>query len=243
MITDTFLACTSACALQSSCFFWIKPIMKNQHVYGGSIKKTFFALKKEADFFRFYRGFIPALLKSSIGRTSDITIYKYLQQHYDKSKELSSIIGGISSSTVKVVIMPLDTISNTLQVHGKNGYKHLKGNFYRGTIAYAILHSTNSALWLLNYSYFKEHKPFINENLNYIYTGLSSSLVSDLVVNPLRVIKTNKQAFSNDKSYTELITRLKGSFYRGFGIRLILNAFNSGLFVLLWQNMEKHISS
>ena len=243
MITDTFLACTSACALQSSCFFWIKPIMKNQHVYGDSIKKTFFALKKEADFFRFYRGFIPALLKSSIGRTSDITIYKYLQQHYDKSKELSSLVGGITSSVIKVSIMPLDTISNTLQVHGKNGYKHLKGNFYRGTIAYAILHSTNSTLWLLNYSYFKEHKPFKNENLNYIYTGFASSLISDLIINPIRVIKTNKQAFSNDRTYIEIIKNLNGSFYRGLGVRLMLNALNGSMFVLLWQNMERNIFS
>lgn len=243
MIAETFMACTSACALQSSCFFWIKPIIKNQHVYGGTIKETFTALRKDVDIFRFYRGFIPALLKSSIGRTSDITIYNYLQQKYDKNNELSSFLGGITSSVIKVAIMPLDTISNTLQVHGKYGYKHIRGNLYRGTFAYAGIHSLNSSLWLLNYSYFKEHKPFKNENLNHIYTGLSCSLVSDLVVNPLRVIKTNKQAFSNNKSYTEITKRLKGSFYRGFSIRLIFNALNSGLFVLLWKNIEKGISS
>ena len=243
MITETFLSCASACALQSSCLFWIKPIMKNQHVYGGSIKDTFNALRDNPDFFRFYRGFLPALLKSSIGRTSDITIYKYVQLYYGQSKELSSLIGGVCSSSVKVAIMPLDTISNTFQVHGKDGYKHIKGNLYRGTVAYAGVHSVNSTIWLLNYSYFKEHKPFTNENFNHMYTGLSCSLVSDLIVNPLRVIKTNKQAFSNDKSYSELISRLKGSFYRGLRMRLILNALNSSLFVLLWQNMEKQISS
>ncbi len=233
MITETFLSCASACALQSSCLFWIKPIMKNQHVYGGSIRDTWNALRENPDFFRFYRGFFPALLKSTIGRTSDITIYKYVQQYYGQSKELSSVIGGVSSSTVKVAIMPLDTISNTLQVHGKDGFKHIKGNLYRGTIAYGAIHSINSSLWLLNYSHFKEHKLFTNENFNYIYTGFCCSMISDLVINPLRVIKTNKQAFSNDKSYIELVKRLKGSFYRGFGVRLILNALNGSLFVFL----------
>ena len=243
MILETFMSCASACAMQSSLLFWIKPIMKNQHVYGGSISKTFTALKNDPDFFRFYRGFTPALLKSSLGRTSDITIYKYVQKHYGQSKEIASLVGGISSSTVKVAIMPLDTISNTLQVHGKNGNKHLKGNLYRGTLAYGAIHSTNSSLWLLNYSYFKEHKPFLNDNLNHIYTGFTCSLISDLIINPLRVIKTNKQAFSNDKGYLEIIQRLKGSFYRGFGLRLMLNALNGSLFVLLWQNMEQKITS
>ena len=114
---------------------------------------------------------------------------------------------------------------------------------YRGTIAYAILHSTNSTLWLLNYSYFKEHKPFKNQNLNYIYTGFASSLISDLIINPIRVIKTNKQAFSNDKTYIEIIKNLNGSFYRGLGMRLMLNALNGSMFVLLWQNIEKNIFS
>lgn len=243
MITETFIACTSACALQSSCFFWIKPIMKNQHVYGGSIKDTFQALKKNPDFFRFYRGFTPALLKSSIGRTSDITIYKYMDEKFKTSKEIAAITGGILSSSIKVTIMPLDTISNTLQVHGKNGIKHLKGNLYRGTLAYASIHSVNSSLWLLNYSYFKEHKPFKNNNFNHIYTGFTCSLISDLVINPLRVIKTNKQVFSDNTPYMELIKNLKGLFYRGFAMRLILNALNGSMFVLFWQNMENKISS
>lgn len=243
MIVETFISCASACALQSSFLFWIKPVMKNQHVYGGSIKQTFTALRRDPDKFRFYRGFTPALLKSTIGRTSDISIYKYTQEHLNHNEQVASVIGGVCSSFVKVIAMPLDTISNTFQVHGKNGYKELKGNLYRGMIAYGAIHSINSSLWLLNYSYFKKHRPFETPNLNYLYTGFACSFVSDLVINPLRVIKTNKQAFSSERNYSQIIKDLNGAFYRGFSTRLVLNALNGSLFVLLWQNLENSISS
>ncbi len=70
-------------------------------------------------------------------------------------------------------------------------------------------------------------------------TGFLCSLITDICVNPIRVIKTNKQAFYPSMSYLELIRNLRGSYYRGFKIRVIVNGINSALFILFWQHLEK----
>ena len=81
--------------------------------------------------------------------------------------------------------------------------------------------------------------------MNYLFSGFTCSLLTDTTVNPLRVIKTHKQAFSLEKSYLDIIKNMinhkgKGSsgFYRGYVTRLAYNAINGSLFVLLWQNLE-----
>ena len=241
MIFETFMACMGACTLQSSLLFWIKPIIKSQHVYGKTMSETFKFLKNQPDKLRFYRGFIPAVLKSGIGRTSDISIYQYTSKNYDNN--IASIISGVLSGALKVTIMPLDTISNIYQVHGKNGYKEIKGNLYRGTLAYGLSASISSTLWLTSYSYFIKYNLFTNENLNFLFTGFTSSLITDLVINPIRVIKTNKQAYAKEQSYKYIINNINKDvgFYRGFKLRLGYNAINGALFVFFWKNLNEMI--
>ena len=238
---DTFACCLSASAIQSSTLFWIKPIIKSQYVYGGSLSESFNFLKKNGGIPRFYQGFLPAVLKSSIGRTSDITIYKTFNEKYGNNYYYSSLNSGCLSALVKIAIMPLDTLSNIYQVHGKDAYKHIRGNLYRGALAYGAIHSISSTCWLLSYSKLKEREWTPFSNLNYLLTGFTSSLITDTIVNPLRVLKTNKQVFANNKSYVEILQDMikdKMGLYRGYRIRLGYNAINGGLFVLFWQNFE-----
>jgi hypothetical protein len=65
------------------------------------------------------------VLKASIGRTSDISIYRYIDNKYGNNKQISSLISGSLSGLVKVVIMTLDTLSNIYQVHVKDAHKEL----------------------------------------------------------------------------------------------------------------------
>lgn len=242
MIYETFLSCLGANFIQSGALYWIKPIIKTQHVYGGDLLSSFNNLKnKSSSLSRFYCGFTPALLKSSIGRTADISLYRTFENKYNLSQEKSSLLGGTLSTFVKVFIMPLDTISNVYQVHGDKGKLHMKGNLYRGLLAYGSIHCISSTTWLLSYSHLKNHNYFSNENLNLLSRGFLCSLITDIIVNPIRVIKTNKQSFSTRQSYLTLIRDIysNSGFYRGFATRIIYNAVNGGLFVLFWRNLEK----
>ena len=240
---ETFASCLSASAIQGPALFWIKPIIKSQYVYGGTLKESYLFLKKDGGFFRFYRGFLPAVLKSGIGRTSDITIYTHVTKKYNNNKYFSSLLSGSLSALVKIAILPLDTLSNVYQVHGKDGYKHVRGNLYRGALAYGAIHCISGSSWLLSYSHIKNWNLFENKNINYLFTGFTCSLITDTIINPLRVIKTHKQAFSTNQSYFQIIKKMIGGnsnsgFYRGYRTRLTYNAINGSLFVLLWQNLE-----
>lgn len=240
---ETFAACLTASAIQGSALFWMKPIIKSQYVYGTSLTDTFTYLKNDGGFLRFYRGFLPSVLKSGIGRTSDITIYTKINEKYSNNYYYSSFVSGCISAAVKIAILPLDTISNIYQVHGKHGDKHIKGNLYRGALAYGSIHCISSSTWLLSYSYLKEKKVFHNKNMNYLFTGFTCSLITDTIINPIRVVKTHKQAFAKNQSYYEIIKNMisdnvGAGLYRGYNIRLGYNAVNGALFVLLWQNLE-----
>ena len=242
---ETFASCLTASAIQGGALFWIKPIIKSQYVYGGTLRNSFTFLKKDGGFLRFYKGFLPAILKSGIGRTSDITIYTHINKKYNNNDYFSSVLSGSLSAVVKIVILPLDTLSNVYQVHGKDGDKHIKGNLYRGALAYGVIHFISSSSWLLSYSKIKDLNLFENKNMNYLFTGFTCSLLTDTIVNPIRVIKTNKQAFSSERSYFDIIKNMinhkdKGmsGFYRGYVTRLGYNAINGSLFILLWQNLE-----
>lgn len=239
MIYETFISCFAASTLQNASLFWIKPIIKTQYVKGTSLSETVQLLRDTKDPIRFYRGIIPNVLKASIGRTSDISIYRYIDNKYGNNKQISSFVSGTLSSVVKVVIMPLDTLSNIYQVHGKEARKHIQGNLYRGTLAHGSIHAISSSLWLMGFSNLKDLDYFSNKNLNYLSTGFICSGMTDIVVNPIRVIKTNRQAFSN--SYLEIIKNIQytSGFYRGFSTKLFLNAVNGALFVLFWQNLEQ----
>ena len=79
--------------------------------------------------------------------------------------------------------------------------------------------------------------------MNYLFTGFTCSLITDTIINPIRVVKTHKQAFAKNQSYYEIIKNMisdnvGAGLYRGYNIRLGYNAINGALFVLLWQNLE-----
>ena len=152
MLQETFISCMGASFIQSGALYWMKPIIKTQHTRGGTMRETFHALKKSSDPFRFYRGFLPSVFKSSIGRTSDITIFRWYEKNISKEKAESSVASGMLSSVVKILFFPLDTLSNIYQVHGREGHKHINGNLYRGTLVYGTINSVSSSVWLLSYS-------------------------------------------------------------------------------------------
>lgn len=241
MLLETFISCSGACLVKGSFLYWMKPIMKTQHVYGTSISDTIKVLHQDPDRFRFYRGFLVSSFQCSIGRTTDLFLYKKLNNGIDeKNKQYVPIISGICASSVKMAIMPLDTIANIYQVRGIKGKEYIRGNLYRGTLAYGTIHACSSSLWLSSFSLFHNHPKFnnTNENLKCLITGFICSFITDICVNPLRVIKTTKQTFTPTKSYSELVKDLSGSYYRGFKIRVIMNGLNSALFVLFWQHLE-----
>jgi hypothetical protein len=249
---ETSISLSYATLIQQSSTYGLKTVIKNQYVHGTPIYKTFKTLYNNKGLISFYRGFIPSILKITIGRNSDILLHKFYTQNLNASKAHIALISGLTSSVLKLGIMPLDTVSNLYQVHGKKAkeiikkqYKNENYFFYRGTMAYMTLSGIGSSAWLYTYSRLNDINLHKNKNINNALIGVSSSIVSDLVVNPIRILKTYKQSSSDYISYKNIIKnviKMDGNFmksyFRGYGLRMGLNAFNSGLFMVLWKHFE-----
>jgi Mitochondrial carrier protein len=94
--------------------------------------------------------------------------------------------------------------------------------------------------------------------LRNVSIGIAASIVSDSVVNAIRVIKTTKQSLGskNSATYSETVTIIlaadgwKGLFGRGLRTRILGNALQSILFTLIWRGLadrwsrkEEHIET
>tara|TARA_B110001469_G_scaffold125273_1_gene140387 strand:+ start:5622 stop:6386 length:765 start_codon:yes stop_codon:yes gene_type:complete len=249
---ETCISLSYATLIQQSSTYGLKTVIKNQYVHGTPIYKTFKNLYNNNDPLRFYRGVIPTITKAIIGRNSDILFHKFYSEKFNFNKEQNALISGLTSSIVKVSFIPLDTISNLYQVQGKKAkdiikkqYKNENYFFYRGTMAYMILSGVGSSAWLYTYSYLNNIELHKNKNINNALIGVSASIMSDIVVNPIRILKTYKQSSSDYISYKEIIKKITlsdknfiKSYFRGYGLRMGLNAFNSGMFMVLWKQFE-----
>jgi len=249
---DSFISISGAVCIQQASTYWLKTIIKTQYVNGTNIYDTFNNLYYQKEKFRFFRGISPNILKVLVGRNSDILIYKYFDENTKLCKEKKALFSGITSSFFKVGTMPLDTVSNIYQVKGQQAkeiimkqYKKETNFFFRGPLAYLGISSIGSSAWLYSYEKLKDKKFTNSKDLNNAITGVSSSLISDVVVNPFRIVKTYKQSNENYISYRQIMSNiLKNdnnifkSYFRGYFLRTSMNAFNSGLFVVLWKQFE-----
>lgn len=78
--------------------------------------------------------------------------------------------------------------------------------------------------------------------------GVASSIVSDAVVNALRVIKTTKQSLASKQSasYADTVRIIlavdgwRGLFGRGLRTRIYANALQSIVFTIIWRGISDH---
>ena len=76
--------------------------------------------------------------------------------------------------------------------------------------------------------------------------GFASSAVSDLITNPIRILKTYKQSNKENISYIQSLKEICESkglvnfYFRGLPSKLLLNGLNSALFLVLWKKFEHY---
>lgn len=78
--------------------------------------------------------------------------------------------------------------------------------------------------------------------------GIISSVVSDTIVNAVRVIKTTKQSLSSKQnaSYSDAVRIIlaadgwQGLFGRGLQTRIFANALQSIVFTVVWQGLKNY---
>ena len=259
-ILKSSVAGSSAGMIQLTSLFWLKTIIKHQYRHGTCPIRSAQLLYQEKDILRFYRGFTPNLLKTCFGKFGDAAFYTYFHQnefnHLSEVERASYI--SLSSSVLKFNLMPLDTYTNMCQVRGKEGISIMRekisknglGVLYNGSTAYFLSNFVGNTSWFftmdyLNKIYYEPYQKKTDTKKNMLI-GFASSAVSDLITNPIRILKTYKQSNKENISYLQSLKEICESkglvnfYFRGLPSKLLLNGLNSALFLVLWKKFEDY---
>tara|TARA_B100001093_G_scaffold514654_1_gene589175 strand:- start:794 stop:1465 length:672 start_codon:yes stop_codon:yes gene_type:complete len=197
-------------------FYPLHSIIYYQHINNSNLKKTIKILNANKNF---YSGIRFQLMYLPINKFID------LQTYTDYG---SNIKGGIICSLLKSFTYPI----NTFEVHYNlnNSYPKFT-NLYNGYYFYFISNSLSYVIWFNTLEYFNKKVEIKSNILKNAYVGFISGIIVDVIMNPLRVIKTNLQ---NNLSYDKL--NFNNIMFRGIKSKLILSAFQSSYFNILINN-------
>ena len=239
-------------SIQLTSLYWLRTIMKYQYVYSQNLKQVSLKLWHEPDRLRFFRGFSPNIAKVTLGKVGESSLIKVFNPEDNKYSIVSNTL--ICSSAItgwKMLMMPLDTLGNCYQVHGMKGKYIMKDRIkkygyqtlWSGTFAYLNISFINYTIWIYVYHKLNTSLPSnMQTDFRNGLIGLGSTFLSDIVVNPLRVLKTNIQSQNDKRTYQDLCQEIlikdKG-IYRGFKTKMIFNCFNGALYVVLWKRLDK----
>jgi hypothetical protein len=259
---------SAAMATQVLSLMWLRTTMNYQYRYGSSTIGAFKTLYRDGGIPRFYRGLLPALIQGPLSRFGDTAansgIMYYLNQNpYTQNLNVGSksFFCSTGAALWRVVIMPIDSIKTNMQVNGKHGIKVL-GNkiktggipiLYNGAVASSSATFVGHFPWFFTYNYLDHKLPNYNEQMFLKFVrngaiGFSASIISDTCSNSLRVIKTTKQTYNENISYSKTINivikkdGLSGLFFRGLQTRILANGLQSSLFTISWKYFEKIIN-
>ena len=150
-IIKSSFAGSTAGIIQLTSLFWLKTLTKHQYRHGTSLPVSFSQLYKEKDILRFYRGFLPNLVKVSLGKFGDAALYTYFHQpdfNY-LSNEWRTTYIAFTSSFIKFNLMPFDTYTNMYQVRGTEGSLVMKQKIKKDGIR--VLYNGSAAFFLSNF--------------------------------------------------------------------------------------------
>jgi len=250
---------------------WLRTVVNYQSRYGTSFRQTLLVLFNEGGVPRFYRGLAFALVQAPLARfvatfandgCEALLSSLETTKHFGPARQtlISSVVVGLW----RVAIMPVDTCKTVLQVDSRNGFQKLMRKvragkislLYQGALALIASSMMSYYPWFYSYRILSESdlvaKAFAPGLARNAFIGFSASVVSDVVANGIRVVKTTKQSISasrNAVSYGEAISVIlaedgwRGLFGRGLKTRICCNALQSVLFTIVWRGLAERWST
>ena len=250
MVTSGF-AGGIAGGIQLSSLYWLRTIIKYQYVYPHNLAITSRYLWHDTDKLRLFRGFIPNFSKVFLGKIGEASLIKTFHPQEKSDIFYNTIITSSIITCWKTLMMPLDTVGNSYQVNGKGANQIIKNRIqqqgfitlWSGTGVYLNISFINYTIWIYTYHNLNQSLPQqINQDMRNGLIGLSATFLSDIVINPLRVIKTNIQSHTEKKKYRELyveIFKKSQDYFRGLQTKMLFNCLNGALYVILWKRLDK----
>jgi len=242
MANKSSISSMKASLITTSLFTPVYSILHNQYFTGFSFKKTFSHLYNDNGFRRFYRGFPYILSYVGLLRGGEAFCHEYLTHKYKDKLNLIEInsIGSLCSTILKLGLHPLNTIAIHKQILGK-----FDSNNFRLTKLYSGYLYNVPGIYLSNFIWFgcirlypKYIKKTFNSDNIYLVNGLSgclASITTDLCINPIKVLKTNRQISKKKILTGENLFKNFKILYRGIKTRLIFTSIYGFIFSILWK--------
>lgn len=257
---ESGLSGSIAMGAQVTSLMWLRTTVNYQYRNGGSSLGALRNLYREGGILRFYRGYPVAMLQAPLARFGDVACYSIVKNTEQGQKLPLSVQTGIASlgtSIWRLVIMPIDSLKTSLQVHGKPGLDILREKvnqvgyraLYHGYLATASASMLGYYPWFYSYGLLDSKLPQGDSTLSNLsrsaVMGFSASAVSDSVSNSARVLKTYRQTSPSNVSYLEsikAIIRIGGVgelLTRGLKTKIISNGIQGATFSIVWKYLEK----
>jgi len=252
--------------VQVMTLMWLRTIINYQSRYGASFFRAISILYKEGGLGRFYRGVGFALFQAPMSKfvatASNDGVLAFLDsflltRHWNPA--VMTLFASMTVGIFRIIIMPIDTCKTVLQVESREGFRALMrrvragkiGALYQGALATAASSTIGHYPWFVTFNALSSAewlKRTIKSNLlRNASIGLTSSVISDTIVNVFRVIKTTKQSIGSkhDFSYSDTIRVIvaadgwKGLFGRGLRTRILANSIQSIVFIVIWRGLAE----
>ncbi|CAB9523940.1 Mitochondrial carrier protein [Seminavis robusta] len=245
---------------------WLRTIINYQCRYGTTFREAWVTLYKDGGISRFYQGMGFALFQTPLSRFGSTAandgVETFMAAFTNWGPGRTTVVASVVVGLWRIAIMPLDTFKTVLQVDSAQGFHTLwrkvkAGNFgvlYQGAAAMALAAMAGHYPWFYTYNVLSQssiiQRAVSSSLLRNAFIGVIASIVSDTIVNSIRVVKTMKQTMGSKHhggmGYTETIRIIlaadgwKGLFGRGLQTRIFANGLQSLVFTVIWRGLADH---
>jgi len=260
------LAGALAMVVQVLALMWMRTTINFQHKYGRTTSEALRELYAQGGISRFYQGLAAALLQAPLSRFGDTASYagmmallEALQQQFPLPPSARLMCASLSAATFRIAITPIDTLKTTLQVEGPAGMELLRQRvaegglltLYSGSLGSSFATLVGHYPWFMTYNFLQGRVPQVTggaaKQIRSALLGFCSALVSDIVSNSVRVVKTAKQTGHHSTSYGDVVREIiakdgvRGLFFRGLSTKIISNGVQAMLFTVVWRYLAELI--
>lgn len=246
---------------QVTSLMWLRTTMNYQYSYGTTMTEAMRRLYREGGVRRFYTGYSMALIQGPLSRFGDtaanagtLSLLEVDHRTRDLPLFIKTLLASINAALFRILLMPIDTCKTMLQVNGSNGWQaiankvrsHGFGVLYYGSVASATATLAGHYPWYTTYNYLSKIIPEYKDSIALKLSrsagiGFCASVIADTISNSFRVVKTARQAATNNASYQKVIQGIiaqdgvMGLLGRGLKTRLLTNAIQGTMFSVCWR--------
>lgn len=255
----------AAMVVQVTSLMWLRTAMNYQYRNGGTMMQALKKLYAEGGIPRLYRGMLPALVQAPLSRFGDtaanvgaLALLEGTESTKNLPVAVKTLAASVGAALFRMLCMPIDTLKTFMQVEGSSKalaekmQKQGVSVLFHGTVANSLATLVGHYPWFASFNILDAKLPkpknFFLRVVRNGSIGLTAAIVSDLVSNSLRVVKTFKQTSTTSISYPRVVSEIikkdgvRGLFFRGIGARLTANCINSVVFTIVWKILQEQLA-